>query len=79
VFLLSYLPPCYFQLSRTYSYTLTYPTVLTIVHCDGTYILSHDNSHSPAMIPYSISGVPLKPSIHLAGFLGMLPAVLSVQ
>jgi hypothetical protein len=23
-----------------YSYTLTYPTVLTIVHSDGTYILS---------------------------------------
>jgi hypothetical protein len=40
VFLPSYLPPCCFQLSRTYSYTLTYPTVLTIVHCDGTYILS---------------------------------------
>jgi hypothetical protein len=36
----SYLLPCCFQLSRTYSYTLTYPTVLTIVHRDGTYILS---------------------------------------
>jgi hypothetical protein len=32
------LPPCCFQLSRAYSYTLFYPTVLTIVHCDGTYI-----------------------------------------
>jgi hypothetical protein len=42
VFLLSYLPPCCFQLSRAYSYTLTYPTVLTIVHSNGTYILSHD-------------------------------------
>lgn len=37
------------------------------------------HSHSPAMIPYSISGVPLKPSIHLAGFLGMPPVALSVQ
>src|SRR4051794_35829834 len=29
------------------------------------------HSHSPAIIPFSISGVPLKPSIHLAGFLGI--------
>ncbi|KAH8799056.1 class II aldolase and Adducin N-terminal domain-containing protein [Xylogone sp. PMI_703] len=28
------------------------------------------HSHSLALIPYSISDVPLKPSIHLAGFLG---------
>ncbi|TGJ79294.1 hypothetical protein E0Z10_g9474 [Xylaria hypoxylon] len=28
------------------------------------------HSHSPAVIPYSISGVPLKASIHMAGFLG---------
>jgi hypothetical protein len=40
VFLPSCLPPCCFQLSRVYCYTLTYPTVLTIVHSDGTYILS---------------------------------------
>jgi hypothetical protein len=36
------LPPCCFQHSRAYNYTLAYPTVLTIVHSDGTYILSHD-------------------------------------
>ncbi|KAI0915026.1 class II aldolase and Adducin N-terminal domain-containing protein [Ustulina deusta] len=28
------------------------------------------HSHSPAVIPYSISDVPLKPSVHMAGFLG---------
>ncbi|KAI0541240.1 class II aldolase and Adducin N-terminal domain-containing protein [Xylaria digitata] len=28
------------------------------------------HSHSPAVIPYSISDVPLKASIHMAGFLG---------
>ncbi|KAH6680162.1 class II aldolase and Adducin N-terminal domain-containing protein [Halenospora varia] len=28
------------------------------------------HSHSPPVIPFSISGVPMKPSIHLAGFLG---------
>jgi hypothetical protein len=40
VLVLSYLPLCCFQYSRAYSYTLAYPTVLTIVHSDGTYILS---------------------------------------
>jgi hypothetical protein len=40
VFLPSYRPPCSFQHSRVYSYMLAYPTVLTIVHYDGTYILS---------------------------------------
>jgi hypothetical protein len=40
VFLPSYWPPCCFQHSRAYSYTLAYPAVLTIVHYDGTYILS---------------------------------------
>lgn len=28
------------------------------------------HSHSPAVIPYSISNIPLKPVIHMAGFLG---------
>ncbi|KAI0457523.1 class II aldolase and Adducin N-terminal domain-containing protein [Xylaria acuta] len=28
------------------------------------------HSHSPAVIPYGVSGVPLKPLIHMAGFLG---------
>ncbi|KAI0971493.1 class II aldolase and Adducin N-terminal domain-containing protein [Xylaria arbuscula] len=28
------------------------------------------HSHSPDVIPYSFSDVPLKPSIHMAGFLG---------
>jgi hypothetical protein len=44
VFLPSYPPPCCFQHSRAYGYTLTYPTVLTIVHSDGTYILSLHNT-----------------------------------
>ena len=30
------------------------------------------HSHSPDVLPFSISGVPLKPSIHMAGFLGTL-------
>ena len=34
------LRPYYFLFSRAYSYASTYPTVLTIVHLDGTYILS---------------------------------------
>ncbi len=29
------------------------------------------HSHSSPVIPFSISGAPMKPSIHLAGFLGM--------
>ncbi|KAH8700314.1 class II aldolase and Adducin N-terminal domain-containing protein [Talaromyces proteolyticus] len=28
------------------------------------------HSHSPDVVPYSISGVPLQPCVHLAGFLG---------
>ncbi|KAI1273177.1 major facilitator superfamily domain-containing protein [Xylaria sp. FL0933] len=36
-----------------------YSNISTVVH-----------SHSPAVIPYSISDVPLKPAIHMAGFLG---------
>jgi hypothetical protein len=43
VFLPSYRPPCCFQHSGAYSYTLAYPTVLTIVHYDSTYILSLHN------------------------------------
>jgi hypothetical protein len=39
-----FLPPDYYLLSRAYSCTLTCPTALTIVHCDGTYILSRHNS-----------------------------------
>jgi hypothetical protein len=44
VFLPSYPLPCCSQHSRAYSYTLTYRTVLTIVHSDGTYILSRHTS-----------------------------------
>jgi hypothetical protein len=33
---------CPLHLLRLYSYTPTYPTVLTIVHLDGTSILSLD-------------------------------------
>ncbi|KAI0095557.1 class II aldolase and Adducin N-terminal domain-containing protein [Nemania sp. FL0031] len=36
-----------------------FPAVNVVVH-----------SHSPAVVPYSITDVPLKPAIHLAGFLG---------
>ncbi|KAI1129499.1 class II aldolase and Adducin N-terminal domain-containing protein [Nemania abortiva] len=36
-----------------------FPAVNVVVH-----------SHSPAVVPYGITDVPLKPSIHLAGFLG---------
>jgi len=34
------------------------------------------HSHSPAVIPFSVSHVPLKPVIHLAGFLGKLGTAL---
>lgn len=37
-----------------------FPNISSVVH-----------SHSPQVIPYSFSGVPLRPSIHMAGFLGM--------
>lgn len=30
------------------------------------------HSHSPEIIPFAISGVPLRPTIHTAGFLGFL-------
>lgn len=36
-----------------------FPDISSVVH-----------SHSPQVIPYSISGVPLRPCIHMAGFLG---------
>ncbi|GAD96240.1 conserved hypothetical protein [Paecilomyces variotii No. 5] len=36
-----------------------YPDVKSVVH-----------SHAHAVVPYSISGVPLRPCIHMAGFLG---------
>ena len=37
-----------------------YPGVNAVIH-----------SHSEAVVPYSISGVPLKPCYHMAGFLGL--------
>ncbi|KAG9595420.1 arad-like aldolase/epimerase, partial [Aureobasidium melanogenum] len=36
-----------------------FPSINSVVH-----------SHSPQVIPYTFSGVPLRPSIHMAGFLG---------
>lgn len=42
---------------------LRFPGINSVVH-----------SHSPDVIPYSFSGVPLRASIHMAGFLGMLLA-----
>lgn len=36
-----------------------FPAVNSVVH-----------SHCGEVLPYSISGVPLKPTIHMAGFLG---------
>lgn len=36
-----------------------FPTINSVVH-----------SHSPAVVPFSMSGVPLRSSIHLAGFIG---------
>lgn len=37
-----------------------FPSINSVVH-----------SHSPQVVPYSISGVPLRPAIHMAGFLGV--------
>ena len=37
-----------------------FPSINSVVH-----------SHSPQVVPYTFSGVPLRPSIHMAGFLGM--------
>ncbi|KAI1430359.1 class II aldolase and Adducin N-terminal domain-containing protein [Xylaria sp. FL1777] len=37
------------------------------------------HSHSPAVIPYSISDVPLKSSIHMAGFLGTRVPVFDIS
>ncbi|KAH0366949.1 arad-like aldolase/epimerase, partial [Aureobasidium melanogenum] len=36
-----------------------FPSINSVVH-----------SHSPQVVPYTFSGVPLRPSIHMAGFLG---------
>ncbi|KAH0282225.1 arad-like aldolase/epimerase, partial [Aureobasidium sp. EXF-3399] len=36
-----------------------FPGINSVVH-----------SHSPQVVPYTFSGVPLRPSIHMAGFLG---------
>lgn len=36
-----------------------YPSVHSVIH-----------SHSEAVVPYSISGIPLRPCFHMAGFLG---------
>jgi hypothetical protein len=38
-----------------------FPTVNAVVH-----------SHSSDVLPYTVSGVPLRSTIHMAGFLGML-------
>jgi len=40
-----------------------FPNISSVVH-----------SHSPQVVPYTFSGVPLRPSIHMAGFLGMYKA-----
>ncbi|KAI8956260.1 major facilitator superfamily domain-containing protein [Xylaria longipes] len=37
------------------------------------------HSHSPAVIPYSINDVPLKPLIHMAGFLGERVPVFDIS
>jgi hypothetical protein len=37
-----------------------FPSINSVVH-----------SHSPQVVPFTFSGVPLRPSIHMAGFLGM--------
>jgi ribulose-5-phosphate 4-epimerase/fuculose-1-phosphate aldolase len=37
-----------------------FPSINSVVH-----------SHSPQVVPYTFSGVPLRPTLHMAGFLGM--------
>jgi hypothetical protein len=37
-----------------------FPNINSVVH-----------SHSPQVVPYTFSGVPLRPTLHMAGFLGM--------
>jgi ribulose-5-phosphate 4-epimerase/fuculose-1-phosphate aldolase len=37
-----------------------FPEVNSVVH-----------SHSEAVLPYTMSGVPMKPAFHIAGFLGV--------
>ncbi|CAD0094663.1 unnamed protein product [Aureobasidium mustum] len=39
-----------------------FPSINSVVH-----------SHSPQVVPYTFSGVPLRPSIHMAGFLEVVP------
>jgi hypothetical protein len=29
------------------------------------------HSHSEAVLPYTMNGVPMRPAFHIAGFLGM--------
>lgn len=36
-----------------------YPNINSIIH-----------SHSDAVLPYTMNGVPMKPAFHIAGFLG---------
>ncbi|KAL9106652.1 MAG: hypothetical protein Q9227_008372 [Pyrenula ochraceoflavens] len=44
-----------------------YPSVQSVIH-----------SHSEAVVPYSISGVPLKACFHMAGFLGTASPVFDI-
>ncbi|KAK5055086.1 hypothetical protein LTR84_012834 [Exophiala bonariae] len=44
-----------------------YPTVNGVIH-----------SHSHAVVPYTISGVPLRPCFHMAGFLGQSTPVFNI-
>jgi ribulose-5-phosphate 4-epimerase/fuculose-1-phosphate aldolase len=42
-----------------------FPDINSVVH-----------SHSPQVVPYTFSGVPLRPTLHMAGFLGMYGILL---
>ncbi|KAK5210458.1 hypothetical protein LTR47_000349 [Exophiala xenobiotica] len=44
-----------------------YPGVNSVIH-----------SHASAVVPYTISGVPLKPCLHMAGFLGASTPVYDI-
>ncbi|RDL35801.1 Uncharacterized protein BP5553_06413 [Venustampulla echinocandica] len=45
-----------------------YPETQSVIH-----------SHSDAVVPYSITGVPLKPCFHMAGFLGETTPVFDIR
>jgi HCOMODA/2-hydroxy-3-carboxy-muconic semialdehyde decarboxylase len=44
------------------------PDVMAVVH-----------SHSPTIVPFSVSKTPLRPILHVAGFLGMGPPVFEIR